>query len=276
MAYIKGDYELLDFGAGRKLERFGDYLIDRPAPQATGVKSMQDWQADWVYSGTRITDGQWQANGEGLPDNWTVTMSEQLMHCRLGKGGQVGVYPEHAACWQWVRERLEACGHIDGLRVLNLFAGTGGATQAAVLAGAKVTHVDAQASQLELAKLNVGNEGARFIKENVMTYVERALRKGEQYHMVIMDPPSFGRAGKGKVWDIRSDFQPLIEYLPRLVTPDCCGIWVSMHTQDMLAEGVANLVNQAMPGKAVPLQLGTQTEYGRVLEAGVAATWQAG
>jgi 23S rRNA (cytosine1962-C5)-methyltransferase len=267
-------YALIDFGAGRKLERFGAYFIDRPAPQATGQKKLADWDADWIYSGSRITEGEWQAQRDGLPDNWTVNMSGQLMHCRLGKGGQIGIYPEHAACWQWVRERLEGCYHIDELRVLNLFAGTGGATQAAVLAGARVTHVDAQASQLELARLNVGNEGARFIKENVMTYVERALRKGERYHMVIMDPPSFGRAGKGKVWDVRCDFQPLIKYLPRLVTPDCRGIWVSLHTQDMKAEGVADLINQVMPGKAKPLQLGTQTKDGRVLEAGVAATWQ--
>ena len=107
-----------------------------------------------------------------------------------------------------------------------------------------------------------------------MTYVERALRKGERYHMVIMDPPSFGRAGKGKVWDIHSDLEPLINYLPRLVTEDCRGIWVSIHTQDMLADGIADLVNKVMPGRAVPLQMGTQTEDGRVLEAGIAATWQ--
>lgn len=271
---IEGDYELLDFGAGRKLERFGDIIVDRPAPQANAQRRLQNWDADWIYSGTRITDGQWQASRPGLADNWLVHMVGQTMHCRLGKGGQVGIYPEHARCWQWVRERLEGCQHMDGLRVLNLFGGTGGATQAAVLAGANVTHVDAQASQLELARLNVGNEGARFIKEDVMTYVERALRKGERYHMLIMDPPSFGRAGKSKVWDIRCDFQPLIKYLPRLVTPDCRGIWVSLHTQDMLAESVADLIDQVMPGKAKPLQLGTQTKDGRVLEAGVAATWQ--
>lgn len=268
-------YALIDFGQGRKLERFGDYLIDRPAPQATGTRSLEDWQADWVYSGTRITEGEWQAQRDSLSDNWTVSMAGQVMHCRLGKGGQVGIYPEHAACWQWVRERLEGCDHIDELRVLNLFAGTGGATLAAVQAGAKVTHVDVQSSQLDLARLNVGSKGARFIREDVMTYVERMVRKGERYHMVIMDPPSFGRAGKGKVWDIRCDFQPLIKYLPRLVTPDCRGIWVSLHTQDMKAEGVADLINQVMPGKAMPLQLGTQTADGRVLEAGVAATWQA-
>lgn len=268
------DYALIDFGQGRKLERFGEYLIDRPAPQASGKHQLADWQADWVYSGSRVTEGEWQAQREGLKRDWPVNMLGQQLHCRLGKGGQLGIYPEHATCWQWLRERLEGCYHIDELRVLNLFAGTGAATQAAVMAGAQVTHVDAQASQLELARLNVGDKGARFIKENVMTYVERLLRKGERYHMVIMDPPSFGRAGKGKVWDIRCDFQPLIKYLPRLVTQDCRGIWVSIHTRDMRAEGVADLINQVQPGSARPLQLGTQTKDGRVLHAGVAATWQ--
>ncbi|MDT8405554.1 class I SAM-dependent methyltransferase [Sulfuriflexus sp.] len=268
------EYALLDFGQGRKLERFGGVVIDRPAPQASGPRRLQDWDADWIYSGTRITDGEWQKRAADVPASWTLTIAGQRMHCRPGKGGQVGVYPEHATCWQWVRERLQGCDHIDELRVLNLFAGTGGATQAAVLAGARVTHVDAQASQLELARLNVGEEGARFIREDVMTFVERMVRKGERYHMVIMDPPSFGRAAKGKVWDIRSDLQPLIEYLPRLLTADCRGIWVSLHTRDMLAEDIADLINQVLPGNVIPLQLGTQTADGRVLEAGVAATWQ--
>ena len=268
------DYALLDFGAGRKLERFGDILIDRPAPHAKNKPQQPDWKPDWVYSGTRVTDGEWQAQRDGLPTDWQITIADQIMHCRLGKGGQVGVYPEHAACWQWIRERLEGCDYIGDLKVLNLFAGTGGASQAAVLAGAQVTHVDAQASQLELARLNVGEQGARFIKENVMTYVERMIRNGERYHMVIMDPPSFGRAGKGKVWDIRCDFEPLIKSLPQLVTPDCRGIWVSLHTQDMQAEAVADWVNQVMHGSAQPLQLGTQTVDGHTLPAGVAAIWQ--
>lgn len=267
-------YELLDFGAGRKLERFGDVVVDRPAPQAHGRPRLENWAADWVYSGWRVGEGEWISTGASPAETWTAKIDNQLMHCRTGKGGQVGVYPEHAACWQWLRERLDGCNDIEDLKVLNLFAGTGGTTLAAVLAGARVTHVDAQTSQLELARLNVGSEGARFIKEDVMSYVQRLLRQGERFHMVIMDPPSFGRAAKGKVWDVRRDLQPLIKYLPRLVTPDCRGIWVSLHTQDMLAEDVADLINQILPGKAQPLRLGTQTADGRFLEAGVAATWQ--
>jgi len=268
------DYELLDMGNGRKLEQFGEYVVDRPAPHATEKPMLPDWQSDWLYSGTRITEGEWLAQHDGLLPEWQVSIAGQTMHCRLGKGGQVGIYPEHVACWQWVQERLDACNHISDLKVLNLFAGTGGTTLAAVRAGAEVTHVDAQASQIELARLNVGDKGARFIKEDVMSYVERMIRKGQRYHMVIMDPPSFGRAGKAKVWDIRSDLKPLIKYLPRLVTLDCRGIWVSLHTPDINAEGITGLINEVMHGVAQPLQLGTMTKDQRVLPAGVAAIWQ--
>jgi 23S rRNA (cytosine1962-C5)-methyltransferase len=267
------DYALLDFGRGRKLERFGPYLVDRPAPQADGTPHLTDWQADWIFTGTRVGEGGWVAGRDGLAREWQVEMHGQRMHCRLGKGGQIGIYPEHAACWHWIRERLKGCSHIQDLRVLNLFAGTGGATLAAVISGAQVTHVDAQATQLELARLNVGEQGARFIREDVMTYVERLLRKSERFHMVIMDPPSFGRGGKNKVWDIRRDFQPLIKYLPRLLTDDSRGVWVSLHTQDMTAQGIADLIAQVLPGEVEPLELGLATAEGDVLPGGVAATW---
>ncbi len=264
-------YQLLDFGAGRKLERFGDVVVDRPAPQATGMPALSDWQADVQYSGSRVAAGDWSASRH---QEWLATIDGQQMHCRLGKAGQVGVYPEHIACWRWLRERLQGCDHISDVRLLNLFAGTGGASLAALQAGAQVTHVDAQASQLELARLNCGDEGVRFIRDNVMTYVERLLRQGERFHMVIMDPPSFGRGGKNKVWDIRCDLQPLINTLPRLLTDDNSGVWVSLHTRDMQAQAIVDLLNEVLPGQcAQAFQMGTQTVDGRVLPAGVAAVW---
>ena len=266
-------YELLDFGSGRKLERFADVVVDRPAPQAVDKPKHADWQADWVYSGDRVAEGEWSAS-TAKPAEWPVLLEGQNMHCRTGKGGQVGIYPEHIACWRWVKQRLEDCSQVNELKVLNLFAGTGGASLAALASGAQVTHVDAQASQIELARLNCGDKGVRYIRENVMTYVERLLRQGERFHMVIMDPPSFGRGGKKKVWDIHRDFQPLMKYLPGLLTEDNCGVWVSLHTQDMKAEDIADQLNQVLPGEnARPLQLGTMTADGRVLEAGVAAVW---
>jgi len=269
-----GDYELIDMGHGRKLERFGEYKIDRPAPHIQTIPAQSNWQADWIYSGTRVTDGEWQMRRENLPKDWQINMAEQAMHCRLGKGGQVGIYPEHAACWRWIRDRLSGVSRSEPLNVLNLFAGTGGATQAAILAGAQVTHVDAQASQLELARLNVGEQGARFIKENVMTYVERMSRKGERYHMIIMDPPSFGRAGKSKLWDVHRNLEQLIHYLPKLTVPNCRGIWLSLHTPDVEIEGVSDLINQIMPGHAQSQQLGVKTAGGNILPGGVVSIWQ--
>jgi 23S rRNA (cytosine1962-C5)-methyltransferase len=264
-------YQLLDFGAGRKLERFGDVVVDRPAPQATAMPTLTDWQADVVYAGSRVADGEWSTT-QG--QEWLASIDGQDMHCRLGRGGQVGVYPEHIACWRWLRERLKRCKHNRDIKVLNLFAGTGGASLAAMQAGARVTHVDAQASQLELARLNCGDKGVRFIRDNVMTYVERLLRQGERFHMIIMDPPSFGRGGKSKLWDIRSDLQVLINHLPRLLSDDNRGVWLSLHTKDIQAQAIVDLLNQALPGQqAQALQMGTQTADGRVLSAGVAAVW---
>lgn len=265
------DYALLDFGDGRKLERFGPYIVDRPAPQASGKSRQANWQPDWVYSGERITDGAWQAQRQGLEEDWQIEIAGQLMHCRLGKGGQVGIYPEHAACWQWITQQLAG---VDKAKVLNLFAGTGGATQAAVLAGAQVTHVDAQASQLALAKRNVGDQGARFIKDDVLTYVARMIRKGQTYQMLIMDPPSFGRAAKGKDWDIRRDFLRLVESIPQVLAEDYRGIWVSWHSPDIPPELIAAQCHVPQAGQPRQLDLGTQTADGRVLTAGVALCWQ--
>jgi len=269
-----GDYQLVDFGAGRKLERFGSYLLDRPAPQATGTAALSDWQADWCFSGQRIADGEWQALRPDLANSWVVELDDQRMHVRLGKGGQVGIYPEHVVCWRWVRERLQASGHSKELDVLNLFAGTGGSTAAATISGAAVTHVDAQAAQIELAKQNVGEHNARWIREDVMTYVERAVRRNEQYHLLIMDPPSFGRGPKGKVWDIEVDLHQLMQLLPDLINSDCRGIWLSLHTPAYSVVTLQELLQEIMPqGSVQGFPLGIATQDGRVLASGIAAIW---
>lgn len=266
-------YALLDFGNGRKLERVGDVVLDRPAPQATSEPVLAHWPADWIYSGKQVGEGEWLAGETGKPRDWAAEIDGQLMHCRLAKGGQVGIYPEHVTCWRWVRERLETCYHIDGLRVLNLFAGTGGASLAAAQAGAGVVHVDAQASQIELARLNLAGHDVKFVRDDVMTYVQRLLRRDDKFHLVIADPPSFGRGGNNKVWDIRCDLQLLIKYLPRLLSHDSRGVWLSLHTRDMTARGLAELLGQVLPGTVQPLQLGVSTAQGATLDSGVAATW---
>ena len=269
------DYELLDFGNGRKLERFGAYVTDRPAPQAINHPVLSSWDADWVYTGDRVASGKWEARRNGLPHEWKIDVDGQRMFIQLNDGGQVGLYPEHIACWRWVRERLEGCYHIEDLKVLNLFAATGGATLSAVNAGATVTHVDASKAAISQARENVGNEGARWIYEDVLTYVERAVRRHETYDLIIADPPTYGRGPKGKSWDIQVDMIKLVQYLPHLVSPDCRGVWLSFHTTEWSTQAVHKMLKDNLPKRSLnDLELGIATRGGDILACGHSVCWE--
>lgn len=269
------DYALIDFGNGRKLERFGQYLINRPAPQATGKPALSSWDPDWVYTGDRVAAGQWQARRNALPDAWKINVDGQRMFIQLSDGGQVGLYPEHIACWRWVRERLEGCYDIEDLKALNLFAATGGATLSAVNAGATVTHVDASRAAISQARENVGEEGARWIREDVNTYVERAIRRRETFDLIIADPPTFGRGPKGKSWDIQVDLTKLAHQLPHLISPACRGIWISFHTTEWSPQAVEEMLVENLPKRNIRhFELGVATEDGRVLQSGHAVCWE--
>ena len=269
------DYALIDFGNGRKLERFGQYLVDRPAPQATGKPVLASWDADWAYTGDRITTGKWQVRRNGLPDEWKINVDGQRMFIRLSDGGQVGLYPEHIACWRWIRERLEGCYDIEDLKVLNLFAATGGATLSAVNAGASVTHVDASKAAINQARENVGEEGARWIREDVNTYVERAVRRRETFDLIIADPPTFGRGPKGKSWDMPVDMPKLASQLPHLISPNCRGIWISFHTTEWSPQAVEKMLVENLPKRNIKhLKLGVATQDGCILQSGYAVCWE--
>lgn len=269
------DYALIDFGNGRKLERFGQFLLERPAPQATNQPALSLWDADWVYTGDRVTTGRWQARRNGLPEAWKIDVDGQRMFIQLSDGGQVGLYPEHIACWRWVRERLAGCYDLDDLKALNLFAATGGATLSAVNAGATVTHVDASKAAITQACENIGKEGARWIHEDVNTYVERAVRRRETFDLIIADPPSFGRGPKGKSWDINVDLTKLTAQLPHLISPNCRGVWISFHTTEWSPQAVEVMLRENLPRRDIKhFELGVATEDGRVLQSGFVVCWE--
>jgi 23S rRNA (cytosine1962-C5)-methyltransferase len=269
------DYELIDFGNGRKLERFGQYLVDRPAPQAIDKPALSSWDPDWVYTGDRVATGQWQARHNDLPDEWKINVDGQRMFIQLSDGGQVGLYPEHIACWRWVRERLEGCDDIEDIKALNLFAATGGATLSAVNVGATVTHVDASKAAINQARENVGNQGARWMHEDVNTYVERAIRRRETFDLIIADPPSFGRGPKGKSWDIEVDLARLTQSLAHLISPNCRGVWLSFHTTEWSSQTVEEMLVENLPKRNIKhLKLGVATQDGRILKSGDAVCWE--
>lgn len=217
------DYRLLDSGAGRKLERFGRVVVDRPEPQAMWqpARAPDVWhKADAIFDGDDDAEnGKWRRNGP-VPESWSIQLKDVTLVCRLTGFRHLGIFPEQLPHWEWMLEGLGRM-RVERPRVLNLFAYTGAATMLAAHAGAEVTHVDAskraiawgkenqQASRLEQAPI-------RWLLDDARKFVQREVRRGKTYNMVLVDPPKFGRGPNNEVWD-------LFEHLPPLMR-DCAAL----------------------------------------------------
>jgi nitric oxide reductase NorD protein len=270
------DYELIDFGGGRKLERWGGLLVDSPDRQASGVAADRHWNADWVYVADLGVQGHWQPMRSGLPREWTARIGDQDMLCRLDARGHVGLRGRDIPCAQWVRQRIEGCYDLDVINVLNLFGGNGYVSAQALKAGANVLHVDAGADMLALARAHAGTLNIEYVQDDVMDHVENLLRRQQRFEMVILPIPAIGHGPRGQMWDREVDMAKLVKYLPRLLTKNSLGVWLSTDGGAITwkAEGLGQLLREALPGCTIePLHLGVQTAGGRVLPAGVAARW---
>ena len=208
------DYALLDSGDGRKLERFGRFTVERPEPQALWRPKLEPaaWsRADAAFKSAGAEEdaesGRWRRN-TAVPETWPVRVLGVTVLCRLTSFRHVGVFPEQVPHWQWMLERL--AGVRDGPpRVLNLFAYTGAASLLAAKAGAEVTHVDASKKAIAWAKQNqaasqLGDAPIRWILDDARKFVAREVRRGRSYHVILIDPPKFGRGPEGEVWDVFS------------------------------------------------------------------------
>jgi len=206
-------WELIDSGNGRKLERFGARVLDRPCPQAIWPPAhAARWrEADAEFQRTESGQGDWTAGG-GARDGWPAAWGSLRFEVRLTGFGNVGLFPEHAAHWPWMQALLR---ERRGARVLNLFAYTGGASVACAAEGADVTHVDSARSvngwAAENASLSAPIGGRiRFIAEDAAKFVKREARRGRKYDGIVIDPPTFGRGAQGEVWKIERDLWPLV------------------------------------------------------------------
>jgi len=270
------DYELIDFGTGRKLERWGDYLVESPDRLAVGLPAEKSWNADWIYIADVGVQSHWEPTRSGLPREWTVSVCDQIVQCVLDPCGHVGLKGRDIPCAEWVRQRIEGCYDLDDIRVLNLFGGNGFVSAQALQAGASVVHVDASEAMLSLARAHAGSSNIEYVQENVMDHVEDLLRRQLRFDMVILPVPPVGHGPKGEFWDREVDMAKLVRYLPRLITDNCLGVWLSTDSgaTTWKAEGLGQLLRAALPGCTVkPLHLGVQTRDSRVLSAGVAALW---
>jgi 23S rRNA (cytosine1962-C5)-methyltransferase len=221
------DYALIDSGAGRKLERFGAVVVDRPEPQALWRRRLgkSDWDtADAVFSASAEDEekGKWRVD-RGVPESWPVRVGKATMLCRLQGLWHLGLFPEQLPHWEWMLDRLHEIKG-EAPRVLNLFAYTGAATLLAAAAGAEVTHVDASKKAIQWAKENQGaslleTAPIRWMLDDAAKFVAREVRRGRTYHVIIIDPPKFGRGPDGEVWDLFRDLPPLLESCVRLLAP---------------------------------------------------------
>lgn len=214
------DYELLDSGNGRKLERFGQVITDRPDTQAiwSPLKPELWAKANAVFK-TENKEAPWSFS-PGCPIDWIVAFGELKFNLRFGNFKHLGLFPEHASQWEWMQEKVSA---LETPNVLNLFSYTGAATLASAKAGAKVTHVDSSKQSVEWASENARLSGlpedsVRWIVDDAAAFVKREIKRAAKYEGIVLDPPAFGRGSKGQVWHIEEDLMPLLQNLKEILS----------------------------------------------------------
>ncbi len=216
------DYELIDSGNEEKLERYGKYVLRRPDPQALWKKNLPEnvWKdADAIFVRNNDRVG-WKKNKE-IQNEWQITFDNLKFNIKPTAFKHTGVFPEQSSNWSWIIEKIKESKR--PLKILNLFGYTGGATLAALFAGAEVTHVDGSKTSITWAKENAELSGlakmpVRWIIDDARKFVMREIKRGVKYDGIIMDPPSFGRGGKGEIWKIETDFIRLLDECSKILS----------------------------------------------------------
>lgn len=279
-------YQLIDFGRGRKLERFGPWLLDRPAPSAEtdSPAHPEFWSqatARFEIGGNSQNDarGTWQP-ADAVAQAPVIELAGLRFELKTSPFGHVGLFPEHAANWDWIAAQVAAAAAAgQPLKVLNLFAYTGGTTLAAARAGAEVTHVDAARNVVAWARRNAAGSGLgeaaiRWIAEDAVRFVKRELRRGNRYDAVVLDPPSYGHGPRGEVWRLSTGLKPLLERCHELTAGHAAFVVLTCHTPGYDPPRLAALVDELMPstgGRSEAFPLVLTTPDGRPLASGAAA-----
>ena len=283
-------YEVIDTSGGEKLERWGDYLLIRPDPQVIWQTAKKDkrWRkVNGHYHRSNKGGGEWEFFD--LPEQWTIHYDSLGLAFNLKPFSfkHTGLFPEQAANWEWFSSIIKAAAakRSGQIKVLNLFAYTGGATCAAAKAGAHVTHVDAAKGMVGWAKENaklsgVPDDHLRWIVDDCQKFVEREIRRGNHYDAIIMDPPSYGRGPKGEIWKIESSIFPFIELCEQLLSSDPLFFLVNSYTTGLQPAVLSYMLNTAVASKhggsvtadevGLPVSLN-----GLTLPCGAAGRWQA-
>jgi 23S rRNA (cytosine1962-C5)-methyltransferase len=285
------DYEVIDCSKGEKLERWGDYLLVRPDPQVI-------WDTPKKEKGWRKMNGHYHRSSKGggeweffqLPKEWTIQYSLPInkkltFHLKPFSFKHTGLFPEQAANWNWFSQLIaDAVSKGRQVKVLNLFAYTGGATLAAAAAGASVTHVDASKGMVAWAKENAISSSLkdapiRWLVDDCVKFVEREIRRGNHYDAIIMDPPSYGRGPKGEIWKIEESVYPLIQLCSQILTDNPLFFLINSYTTGLQPAVLSYMISTVLGtanGTVTASEIGLPvSSNGLVLPCGASGRYEA-
>ncbi|MBD5471579.1 MAG: SAM-dependent methyltransferase [Lachnospiraceae bacterium] len=276
------DYEVIDTSKGEKLERWGSYILLRPDPQViwnTPQKAKEWKKLNGHYHRSSKGGGEWEFFD--LPTEWSIHYQDLTFHLKPFSFKHTGLFPEQAVNWDWFREIIQKSGR--PVKVLNLFAYTGGATLAAAKAGAAVTHVDASKGMVTWAKENAASSGLadapiRYLVDDCVKFVEREIRRGNTYDGIIMDPPSYGRGPKGEIWKIEDSIYPFIELASQLLSKEPLFFLINSYTTGLQPAVLSYLLNSVITpkhgGQVCSSEIGLPVrESGLILPCGASGRW---
>ncbi len=276
------DYQVIDCSSGEKLEKWGEYLLVRPDPQViwNTQKNHKGWtRHNGHYHRSAKGGGEWEFFN--LPEQWSIDYHGLTFQLKPFSFKHTGLFPEQATNWDWFSNKIREANR--PIKVLNLFAYTGGATLSAALAGAEVTHVDASKGMVAWAKENAASSGLaeakiRWLVDDCVKFVERELRRGNTYDAIIMDPPSYGRGPKGEIWKIEDSIYPFVKLCAGLLSKDPLFFLINSYTTGLapsvLTYMISTEIGSKYGGQVESQEIGLPVkETGLVLPCGASGRW---
>lgn len=276
------EYKIIDMNNFEKLEDWNGVILRRPDPQIIWKKEVNKelWEnVDAKYTRSNTGGGHWEIK-RNIKNSWIINYKDMAFNLKLMNFKHTGLFPEQAANWNFIREKLHGT---KNKKVLNLFAYTGAATIAALKEGASVVHVDSSKGMVAWAKENIvlnnlQDKNVRYIVDDVIKFVKREIRRGNKYDGIIMDPPSFGKGSSGEVWKFEKNFFLLLELTSKLLTDDALFVLISSYTtgfsKTIIKNCVINSIIKEHGGKVTSDEIGVASEIGEELPCGISTRWE--
>ena len=278
------DYKIIDMANGEKLEKWGNIILSRPDPQIVwNNKSYpEEWKkANAIYKRSKTGGGNWEYKKQ-IPKTWQIKYKDLCFNIKPMGFKHTGLFPEQAVNWDWMREKIKTSK--KEVKILNLFAYTGGATVSCLAGGAAVCHVDSSKGMVAWAKENVQSsklesKKVRYIVDDVIKFVNREIRRGNQYDAIIMDPPSYGRGANGEVWKFENNIYDLVELCTNILSEDPLFFLINSYTTGISSKVLANIleltVQKKYKGKITAGEIGLPMENSKlVLPCGIYGRWE--